>query len=298
MVANDLVVTPGWLLRALAVVVAFAMVCGYATFCWMFSQGGWQLVLHPRRTAEIPAQIGGTSVELVRFGAAGSGVPQLTGWWIAPLAGGRYAHLTVLFLPGADGSLLNDLPTLTALHGAGVGVFGIDYRGYGQSAEVHPSEQKMTEDADTAWEYLSGTRRLHGEDVVPYGAGVGAALAMHLAETQSSVQALVLDDPALKVMERVGRDPRVKLLPVHWLLKDRFDVFPALAALRKPKLIVTRGVESREILGAADPKMTVTMPSFDAAEFAGAMRRFLDQYAPPTKVPSLVPPTAPRSTKQ
>lgn len=297
MVANDLVVTPGWLLKALAGVVLFAMVCGYATFCWMFSQGGWQLVLHPRRTMEVPARIGETPVEPVRFGAAASGVPQLTGWWIAPVPGSRYAHLTMLFLPGADGSLLNDVPTLAALHGAGMGVFGVDYRGYGQSAEIHPTERRMTEDAETAWEYLAGTRRLRGEDVVPYGVGVGASLAMNLAETQPSVQALVLDDPDTEVMERVGKDPRVRLLPVRWLLKDRFEVFPALSSLRKPKLIVTRGTESRKIFGAADPKMMVAMPSFDAVEFAGAMRRFLDQYAPPTLVPMLVPRTTPPSTK-
>lgn len=297
MVANDLVVTPGWLLRALAIVVAFAMVCGYATFCWMFSQGGWQLVLHPRRTTEVPARIGETPVELVRFGAATSGVPQLTGWWIAPVAGGRYAHLTVLFLPGADGSLLSDVPTLTALHGAGVGVFAVDYRGYGQSAEIHPSERRMTEDAETAWEYLAGTRRLRGEDVVPYGVGVGASLAIRLAEKQTAVQALVLDDPDTEVMERVAADPRVRLLPVRWLLKDRFEVFPALSSLRKPKLMVTRGRQSRASLGAADPKMTLALPSFDPAEFAGAMRRFLDQYAPPTPVPPLVPPATPPSTK-
>ena len=297
MVSNDLVVTPGWLLRALLVVLLFAMVCGYATFCWMFSQGAWQLMLHPRRTTEMPARIGETPVDLVRFGAAASGVPQLTGWWIAPVPGGRYAHLTVLFLSGADGSLLNNVPTLTALHGAGVGVFGVDYRGYGQSAEIHPSERRMTEDAEMAWEYLAGTRRLRGEDVVPYGVGVGASLAMRLAEKQTAVQALVLDDPDTKVMERVAADPRVRLLPVRWLLKDRFEIFPALSSLRKPKLIVTRGMESRAILGVAAPKMTLALPIFDPAEFAVAMRRFLDQYAPPTPVPLLVPPATPSTTR-
>src|SRR6202020_1447086 len=135
------------------------------------------LVLHPTRTASAPASIAGAPYELIHFGLDESAIPQLTGWWIPAPPNARYAQSTILFLPTGDGSLTNSVTTLTALHNLGINVFAFDYRGYGQSADTHPSQEKMTQDANHAWQYLNTSRNIPAHQIIPYGSGVGSSLA-------------------------------------------------------------------------------------------------------------------------
>ncbi len=242
--------------------VGIALVCAYVTLCGLFYRGQWQLVLHPARTSAAPASIEGAPLEVVRFGAAATGVPQLTGWWIPADQGAPHAQLTMLFLPGGDGSLAGDGKRLGELHRAGVSIFAIDYRGYGQSADQHPSQQSMTEDANSAWEYLTGSRGIESDRIIPYGRGLGCALALALAESHGSIPALVLDAPDFEVDRRVRQDPRSRMIPVRLLFHDRFDLAAGLEAVRAPKLILTREnrVDAAALSKASDPKMTVVLP--------------------------------------
>ncbi len=289
------VVSPVWLIKAFLGMVVIALLCGYATLCGLFYRGQWQLVLHPARASAAPPTAGGVPFEVVRFGAGTTGVPRLTGWLIPAGPGARYADLTVLYLPGGDGSLLSDQATLADIHDAGLSIFAIDYRGYGQSAAEHPSERSMTEDTDAAWEYLTGSRGVMGERIVPYGEGIGASLAVRLAASRPGVAAVVLDRPDFTVEQRVRRDPRSGLLPVGLLLRDRFALLPALEQLKTPKLILSRGgSEDPGILKAADPKMTVLLPSASAdGQYRTALQRFLDEYAPSKHGRDVVPTRTP-----
>ena len=287
------VVDPAWLLKAFAVMVLVALLCGYATLCWMFHRGQWQLVLHPSKTTAAPATVGDVAYQQVRFGAGATGVPELTGWWIPAGTGSEFGPLTILYLRGGDGSLADDQAMLASLHEVGATVFAIDYRGYGQSVEFRPNEGSMREDAESAWAYLRGSRGLRSERIIPYGRGVGAALALGLA-MKTSASAVVLDQPDFHVMDRVMRDPRSRLVPVRLLFHDRFALLPALDEARTPKLILSRGeVESAAVLRAHDPKMTVALPGADGAEYVAAVRRFLGQYAAPTPVPATLPSPTP-----
>ena len=282
-VEPPMVVDPRWLLKAGAVMLAVAFACGYATLCWLFYQGQWQLVLHPVKTTARPAVIGGAPYSVVRFGPDSSGLPQRTAWVIPAGANDAYRHLTVLYLPSGDGSLTDALPVLDGLRQLGIAVFAVQYRGYGESAGGHPTELTMREDAEAAWRYLVQERKVDGRYVIPFGAGVGCAVAMGLPQHHPEIAAVVLQSPRFDVVERVKQDPRVRFLPVNWLLHDRFAIEPVLSASKLPKLIVTEGrTEPREIASAAEPKMTVEMTHFDELQFRSALRRFLDAYAPPT----------------
>ena len=294
--AGPQIVDPGWLLRAGAIVLLFALLCGYGTFCLLFYQGQWQLMLRPVRTAARPATIGGEAVQLLRFGTDASGVPQRTAWWLpgrqdgSSQQDGNYGGLVLMFLPSGQGSLVDAVPTLTALEQLGLSIFAMDYRGYGESAEGHPSEQRMRADADAAWTYLVSERGFRENRVLPYGVGVGASLAMGLAERHPAAPAVVLDAPRFDVPGQVKADPRAHLLPVSLLLHDRFALEPELAAFTRPKLILTRdAAENRKALRAGDPKMTVLLPKEDDAAFVATLRRFLDLYASPTRTPQLLP---------
>ena len=285
-----MVVDGRWLLRALLIVGGVALVCAYMTLCLLFYQGQWQLILHPKQTAAHPATVDGRAVEVVRFGPNATGLPQRVGWWIPAAADAPFRHLVVLYLPSGDGALAEATPTLDAIAKTGIAVFAIDWRGYGASAPMHPSEQSMGEDAAAAWQYVVESRHVPAARVVPYGVGVGGSIALALAGEHREVPAIFLDGPRYDIERDVKKDPRVSALPVHLLLKDRFALEPALSQGSLPKMIITRAAkEDPRSLAASDPKMTLAMPAFDEATFEARLRRFLGVYAPPSPEPSLTP---------
>lgn len=276
-------VDPAWLLKAIGLTVVAAAVCAYITFCLLFYQGQWQLVLHPMRTSAAPQSVGGVPYELIHFGPDESASPQLVGWWIPALSNGRYANTTLLFLPGASGSLADSLPALATLHNLGINIFAFDYRGYGQSAATHPNQQKMTHDAEAAWLYLTGSRHLLPTQIVPYGAGVGAALAVHLAAAHGAIPAIILDSPSGDLIGEARSDSRSKLLPLGLLFHENFPLAGPLSTLRTPKLIITfaQGKPASAFSTASDPKLTVELPPHDERLYTQSVTRFLDQYVRP-----------------
>jgi pimeloyl-ACP methyl ester carboxylesterase len=288
-------VNPIWLLKALAVTLLVALFCGYLTFCFLFYQGQWQLVLHPARTSAAPQSIAGTPDELIHFGPDESATPQLTGWWIPSAPNGRYAHNTILFLGGGDGSVADSIPTLAALRNLGINVFAFDYRGYGQSAATHPSQQNMTHDADAAWQYLNTSRHIPEQQIIPYGTGVGASLATHLAATHPSSPALILDSPHADLLNDALHDPRARLLPVRLLFHEHFPLAEPLMSLRTPKLLISYSTSPESSTAyriASDPKFTAELAGPSETLYTQTLTRFLDQYLP-AATPQLVPTPAP-----
>jgi uncharacterized protein len=274
-------VDPIWLLKAIGITVLVALICAWLTLNLLFYRGQWQLVLHPTRTTSAPASIAGAPYELIHFGLDETATPQLTGWWIPAPPNARYAQSTILFLRGGESSLASDTQTLAALHNLGINVFAFDYRGYGQSADAHPSQEKMTQDADHAWQYLNTSRNIPAHQIIPYGTGVGASLATHLALTHPDVPALVLDSPQADLLDTALRDPRSTLLPVRLLFHERFPLTDLLSGIHTPKLLISTGSSRPSSFStAADPKLTVELSSPTDPFYGPALTRFLDEYLP------------------
>ena len=287
-------VSPLWLVKAIAITIVVALFCGYLTFCLLFYQGQWQLVLHPTRTSAAPVSIAGAPYQLLHFGPDESATPQLTGWWIPASPGARYANTTALFLPSGDGSLANAIPTIAALHNLGLNVFAFDYRGYGQSAPTRPSQQNMAHDVDSAWQYLTNSRAIPEQQIIPYGTGVGASLATQLAANHSAIPALILDAPEADLLEAAQRDPRSRLIPLGLLFHEQFPLATQLSTLKTPKLLLSRSTSpAPSFHTAADPKLTVELPSPSDPLYSQSLTRFLDQYLPTSPAPKLVPSAAP-----
>lgn len=293
-------IDPTWLLKALGAALLLAAICAYLAICLLFYQGQWQLVLHPTRTTSAPKSIDGAAYQLIYFGPDQSAIPQLTGWWIPASQPGRYANATILFLPGGDGSLADSIPTLSALHEIGINIFAFDYRGYGESANTHPSEQKMTQDADSAWRYLTGSRKLSDRQIIPYGTGVGASLAAHLAAAHPAVRALILDSPHTDLLTIARQDPRSRLIPISLLFHEDFPLAEPLKTIRTPKLLLFDSKSSdgspAAFRTASEPRITVELANRNEALYGQSITRFLDQYLPPAAVHGAVTSATPAST--
>jgi pimeloyl-ACP methyl ester carboxylesterase len=273
-------VEPGWILKALGGMFALAIVCAYVTLCVIFSHAQWQLVLHPSRTvASTPASLSLAFTE-VHFGVDASGQPQLDGWWIPA---DEPASRTALLLHGADGSISDALPSVEALHDLHLNVLLFDYRGYGHSSGAHPTQLTMQQDTHTALAYLLENQSVAPNQLVVYGQGVGAPLALQLcASMEKECSAMILDAPDGDLLARASADPRARIVPMSMLFNERFPLAKPLQAATAPKLLISYSVGSApQVLKTAhDPKMLAELKAGDTSAYIDTLRRFLDEYEP------------------
>ena len=284
------VVDPRWLLRALGITLVLGLVCAYLTVGLLFYVSSWQLVLRPTHNAT-----GGTGLpaEPVRFGLNEAGAPQLAGEWLAAAPDSTRGSYAVLYLRGADGQLdKGDGTQIARLHEEGVNVLAFDYRGYGRSpVSPHATQQRMQQDAESAWNYLTGIRKIAPNHVIVFGSGIGVSLAANLLQHHGDGLALIGYNADPEVLQRARRDARMKMFPLKLVFHERFPL-DALQHLHQPKLLYTVGVPDaarRAVYrNAADPKLTVEVATHNAQQEQAALARFLDGIAPaPTLMPVL-----------
>jgi len=276
------------LLGAVALTIGAAILCVWGALCLLFGQGSWQLLYHPAAVVtRTPASVD-LAFDAVGFAATDAGTPRLAGWWLAAAPDARFGRLTVLYLHGRDGNLGDTVDALARLHAAGVNVLAFDYRGYGQSQFVRPSEAHWREDAEWALQYLTGTRHIAPGAIVLDGTGLGANLALEEAATHPELAGVIVESPLADPVNAIFSDARVRLVPARLLMRDRYDLNAAAANVRVPLLWFASDERSKAGIlphepkaygRIADRKMLVWVnPSGDLNEqIADALARWLDE---------------------
>jgi hypothetical protein len=225
-----------WLLGAVALVVGAAVFCAWCAFCLLFWQGSWQLLYHPESVVKRTPSTAGIPFDAVGFAATDAGTPRLTGWWIPAAPDAKFARLTVLYLHGQDGNLGDTEDAFAQLHGAGVNVLAFDYRGYGQSQFVRLSEAHWRQDAEWALEYLIGTRHIAPGAIVLDGTALGANLALEVAAAHPELAGVIVESPIADPTSAIFNDARARMVPAHFLVRDRYDLDAAAENVRVPVL--------------------------------------------------------------
>lgn len=227
------VVSGRWLITAFALAIAAALFCAWATLCILFWQGSWQLLYHPASAVtRTPASVN-LQFESIGFDSNASGEPQLHAWWIPAATQARY---TAVYLHEADGNLGDTVEALAGLHALGLNVFAFDYRGYGQSHFVHPSEARWREDTDSAIRYLAGTRHLSPGSLILIGKDLGANLALETASTHPELAGVILENPIDSPTTAIFSDGRARMVPAHLLVSDRWNTTASASNLLIPSL--------------------------------------------------------------
>jgi uncharacterized protein len=278
-------VSARWLLRALLLAIGGAIVCAYLALCLLFWQGQWQILFHPSLTVNATPTSVGIRFDEIRFDDTETGELQLTGWWVPGQPESPYSRTTVLYLHDGNGSISDSLPYLPLLHEIGVNLFIFDYRGFGHSKNVHPSEARLREDAEAALTYLTDIRHIPVNSIVPYGKGFGASIAADLAMHHAALPGIILENPVPPALQQIQADPRTKILPLKLLFQDRFEIGPKLEQLRTPKLFLTDQPQTSEqaapeaFNSAADPKTVVYLkrPLASDPNAHEAITRFLGE---------------------
>jgi pimeloyl-ACP methyl ester carboxylesterase len=276
-----------WLLSAVALTIGAAVFCAWCAFCLLFWQGSWQLLYHPAAAVtRTPASVS-MAFDAVGFATTDAGTPRLAGWWIAAAPDAKFARLTVLYLHGQNGNLGATVDSLARLHAAGVNVLAFDYRGYGQSLFVRPSEAHWRQDAEWAIQYLTGTRHVAPQAIVLDGMGLGADLALEEAAAHPELAGVIVESPVTDPVQAIFSDARARMVPARLLVRDRYDLNAAAANMHVP--VLWFAPDSRSTANAplepaayekiADRKMLVWLsPSGDLdKQAADALSRWLDE---------------------
>ncbi|MGA8087026.1 MAG: alpha/beta fold hydrolase [Terracidiphilus sp.] len=277
-------VSAKWLLNAIAMALAGALFCAWGTLCFLFWQGNWQLLYHPTSAVtRTPASVN-LPFDSVGFATNSAGDPQLRGWWLPSSTQARY---TAIYLHGADGNLGDTVDALARLHASGLNIFGFDYRGYGQSRFVHPSEARWREDADSAISYLTGTRHIPVNAIILVGKDLGANLAIETAAAHPDLAGVVLEQPLASPTLAIFSDARAHLVPAHWLVSDRWQTSSAAGSILIPSLWFYWTAERSSELPQDKPEAYEKVPARktltwltsapnEQEQFRSALARWLD----------------------
>jgi pimeloyl-ACP methyl ester carboxylesterase len=240
-------------LRILSVIVGIAAL-SYLAVCGHLWQAQRRLIFMPEALVDrTPADVGLEFVDIWIPAADGS---TIAAWWLPQRSATGTKATAVLYLHGNDGNLARELHRLQALHGLGLPILAIDYRGYGRSGGPFPSEAQVYDDAVAAWSHLVRAKRIEPEKVIVYGHSLGAAVAVELALRRGPACGVVLES-AFTSMADLAR-AEYPWIPVDLLLNQRFDVLRNIDRVQAPVLLV-HGSADREVR----PRMSERL--YDAA---------------------------------
>lgn len=237
-----------------------------------------------------PARLGVPFEELRIPSGSGAERGELHAWWIpaenpdAP---------TMLYLHGNFRNIGYNLENALRYRTLCCNLLLVDYRGYGKSTGGKPSEAKVYEDAEAAWQYLVRQRGMKPQQLFIYGHSLGGAVAIDLALRHPEAAGLIAES-TFTSMQAMG-ELKYDFLPAGLLLNQRFESLQKIPNLKIPVLLI-HGTWDKKIpyemsrllyAAAPHPKTLVLIEggehSNNAAvgwiEYRDAVSAFVGQYA-------------------
>ena len=150
--------------------------------------------------------------------------------WYAPAPADRP---TVVMFHGNGGSLRGERYRLKRLKDAGMGALLVAYRGYSGNAGT-PDEQGLYADARAALDWLEQSG-VASTSIVLYGISLGTGVATKMA-AERDFAAVVLESPYTSTVDVAAW--RFPVVPVTFLMEDRFESLARIRAITEPLLIM------------------------------------------------------------
>ena len=219
------------LIRRIALVVLLLMALGYAGILWWASSHEAEMVYHPNREMLLLPDSLGLHAEAVRARAA-DGV-QLVGRIYRSSLPDSVATWVLYFHGQAKNSSYR-APFHAMLNRLGASVLVAEYRGFGQSGGS-PDEAGVERDADAWYAYARSVLGVSPHHLIIYGHSLGTAVAIDLA-TRVQAAGLVVEGGFTSAVDR-GQE-LYPLLPVSWVMKNRFDSLSKIPHVAMPKLFL------------------------------------------------------------
>jgi uncharacterized protein len=186
-----------------------------------------RLLYFPDRRLTHPAEAGMSGVEELRL-VTDDG-EMLVAWHLPP----RKGHPLILYFHGNGGALVDRVPRFRMFAASGYGLLAVSYRGYGGSTGS-PTQTGLMRDGEAAYREARA-RGYESDHIVLMGESLGTGVAIALAATHEAA-ALVLDSPYSSAVDVAA--VHYRMLPVRWLMFDRYRSDLAIRDVRIPVLIV------------------------------------------------------------
>ena len=184
-----------------------------------------------RKLSTTPANVGLAFEDVSLTAADGT---KLRGWHVP-----GESRTTLLWLHGNAGNISHRVDNIAMLvRNTGLGVFIIDYRGYGRS-EGRPSEKGLYMDAEAAFEHMTSDLGLDPEeDIVLFGRSLGVGVAVEMA-TRHRVRSVVVESGFTSVREMSKSSGMgvlsILLLP---LIDARYDSLSKIESALSPVMVI------------------------------------------------------------
>ncbi len=308
----------GWAGRLAWSLVALQALGGLGGCAWLQSKER-QIALRPSAGAPANAEtaIAWRTGDL-RYTAPSASTPDqaLALWWL-PQPDPRAP--TLLYLHGTLRTLYGNAPKIEALRQAGFAILAVDYRGWGDSAAIVPSEATIVADAWQAWAELQRRQPDPGRRVL-FGHSMGSAVAVQLASRLRHGR----DYGALALESAFTRLPDVAAEAGFWgrigaaMTTLQFDSLSRIAAVDAPLWMLHGDADKTVPIVLGRRLRDAAPPGVRWVEVAGGSHSRLHQDAPalyqqtfrdlqaalsasppasppaiPSSAPSSDPPTAP-----
>jgi fermentation-respiration switch protein FrsA (DUF1100 family) len=157
---------------------------------------------------------------------------RLGAWFFA--GSGPPPRLTLLVFHGNGGNRVHRVPLAASLRSHGVQLLLTDYRGYAGNPGS-PTEEGLATDAQAALSYLQSRADVDRSRIVYFGESLGTGVAVRLA-SEHAPAGLILRSPFTSMVDVGGY--HYPLLPVRWLLRDRFSSIDRAAHIHCPVLVI------------------------------------------------------------
>lgn len=219
-----------------AFALALAMLSGCAAL--HDKQGAWIFQPTDRTWGGYGAADGMQDI-WIDFDSRHTGKPtRLHGLWLAaePRAG-EAAHdaPVMLYLHGSRWNVHSSAFRARRMQELGFSVLALDYRGFGKSDAVPPSEELANEDARAAWDWLG--KNYPNQRRYIFGHSLGGAIAIELASAVPDEAGIIVEGTFTSIADVVGGS-KWGWLPLGLLISQRFDALSKVSQVGAPLLVV------------------------------------------------------------
>ena len=141
----------------------------------------------------------------------------------------------MLYLHGARWNVTGSSPRIRRMQELGFSVLAVDYRGFGKSSNVLPSETMAYEDARAAWDWLAAQYPQRPRYI--FGHSLGGAIAIELATQVNDERGTIVEGTFTSIPD-VASSMKWGWLPLGPLITQRFESASRVAKVGSPLLVV------------------------------------------------------------
>jgi uncharacterized protein len=190
----------------------------------------------------------------------------------------------VLYLHGTFRNLTLNQPKIAAIHAAGFSVLAIDYRGWGESSKVLPSEQSIMDDAERAWiEFARRAPDVRSRVIFGHSMGSGAAVELALRHRDPLAYGALVVESGMTSMPDLVRDIHALGFVAAPFVTQQFASIDKIGRIEAPKWFLSgsadKTVPSRQTQqlydAAAAPKQ---IDIFEGGSHSGLHAEFEQRY--------------------